>query len=321
VNLSTDQPIAQPIAQPPLIAIAGPTGSGKSGLAMALAQRWQAVIVSADSRQVYREFDIGTAKPSKADQQQVPHRLIDICEPTETLTIADYQQQAQAAIAQLQIQSTYPILVGGSGLYLDAVTKGLKIPRVPPNEALRSQFIQLGQPYCYALLQQIDPAAAGRIHANDQVRTLRALEVFYVTGQPISQQQGAAPPSYPLLYIGLACEVQALRDRLTQRTRQMVAAGLTEEVAQIMAKYGPELPLLKTLGYAEIQQYIEGELSLAEATEAIIQHSCQFAKRQRTWFRKDTRIEWFAANDKDLVAKVSDRVETFLAKNLTQATH
>jgi tRNA dimethylallyltransferase len=280
---------------------------------MAIAQHRPSVILSADSRQVYREFDIGTAKPSIADRQAVPHRLIDICEPTETLTVADYQQQAQAAIAQIhQTGEQSPLLVGGTGLYLNAVASGLKIPQVPPNLALRSQLTQLGQPHCYDLLKQIDPQASQRIHPNDQMRSLRALEVFYVTGRTISSQQGEQPPSYPILYIGLACEADVLRDRIESRTQQMIEAGFIEEVAQLIEKYGPNLPLLKTLGYAEIQQHLAKAVSLERAIELIVQHTAQFAKRQRTWFRKEPRIEWFPATDPDLGSKVIDRLERFI---------
>jgi len=300
---------------PHLIIIAGPTASGKSGLAMALAKRHPAVILSADSRQIYREFDIGTAKPSVADRQAVPHRFIDSCEPTDVLTVADYQRRAQAEIARIQSKrEQLPLLVGGTGLYINSIAKGLKIPKVAPNKGLRSQLTHLKQPYCYALLQQVDPEATQRIHRNDQVRTLRALEVFYVTGRTISSQQGEDPPSYPILYIGLECGVDELRSRITQRTHQMIEAGFAQEVATLIEKYGADLPLLKTLGYAEMQQHLAGESSLSRTIELIAQHTAQFAKRQRTWFRKEPMIEWFEANDENLVEKVNERVEVLLDK-------
>lgn len=284
---------------------------------MSLAKRWATQlpmsILSADSRQVYREFDIGTAKPSLVDRQQVPHYLVDICEPTETLTVADYQQRSQLLIAQMhQAKVQLPVLVGGTGLYVDAITKGLKIPRVPPHSTLRAQLTRLGQPYCYALLQTVDEQACDRIHPNDQVRTLRALEVYYVTGRSISSQQGENPPSYPILYMGLACDVDVLRSRITQRTHQMIDMGFVAEVAGLVEKYGADLPLLKTLGYAEIMQHLAGDINLAAATTLIIQHTCQFAKRQRTWFQKEKRIEWLTAGDTDLVDKVSKRIEDYL---------
>ena len=281
---------------------------------MAIARRFPAAILSADSRQVYKAFDIGTAKPSRIDRAEVPHYFIDICEPTDTLTVADYQQQAQTVIDQMHDRGAQvPLLVGGTGLYINAIAKGLKIPRVAPNGNLRSQLTDLGQPHCYALLQQVDPDATRRIHPNDQVRTLRALEVFYVTGRSISSQQGEDPPSYPILYIGLNCEPELLRSRITTRVHQMIEAGLVEEVKQIIEAYGPDLPLLRTLGYAEVQQYLKQEISLDEAIVLTVQHTCQFAKRQRTWFRKETQIEWFEVDDFRLEAKVLERVKRFLA--------
>ncbi len=302
---------------PSLIILTGPTASGKSSLAVAVAKQAllttrPMAILSADSRQVYREFNIGTAKPSPAEQRQIPHHLIDICEPIETLTVAGYQQRAQSIIAQMHLKGDWqPLLVGGTGLYVNAIAKGLKIPSVPPHAELRSQLAELGQPLCYALLQQVDTAACARIHPNDQVRTLRALEVYYVSGRSISSQQGEDPPGYPILYIGLTCDPDRLRSRITTRTYQMIEAGFVEEVSSLVRKYGPDLPLLKTLGYAEIKQYLTEDISLEKAIELTVQHTCQFAKRQRTWFQKEPRIEWFAADDSDLVKKVTKRIEDF----------
>ena len=295
-----------------LIVICGATSSGKSGLALEIAKRLNLVIISADSRQIYHEFDIGTAKPSIAEQKLIPHYQIDICEPTETLTLAEYQQQTQAIIEQQQENNGLPLLVGGTGLYLDAITKGLKIPRVSPQPELRSQLSNLGQTQIHAWLSQIDPIAAQKIHFNDQFRTLRALEVFYVTGIPISAQQGENPPDYPVLQIGLDCDVAVLDKRITTRTRQMVEAGLVEEVKYLCDKYG-ELPLLNTLGYAEIKQYLAGDLNLEEAIALIVTHTRQFAKRQRTWFRKNQQIKWFDNTNPDLVEGVWQKIEEFIS--------
>jgi tRNA dimethylallyltransferase len=293
----------------PLIVICGATATGKSGLAIALAQRLQSAIVSADSRLVYREFDIGTAKPSLTEQQQVPHYLIDVCEPTETMTLAEYQRQARSAIAQAPA-----LLVGGTGLYIRSIVKGLKIPQVAPHGELRSQLQALGQPQCYAFLCQVDPAAASKIHPNDTVRTLRSLEVFYVTGQRISEQQGEDPPTYPILQIGLDCfEPEALEQRIARRTEEMVAAGFVAEVAALRQKYG-NLPLLNTLGYREMGQYLAGEVSLEEAKALTVLHTRQFAKQQRTWFRADGTIAWFDADSPDLLSKVWERAQEFLAQ-------
>ena len=292
-----------------LIVICGATASGKSGLALEIAQRLDTVIISADSRQVYREFDIGTAKPTQAEQKLVPHYQIDICEPTETLTLAEYQQQTRTIIDR---QTKIPLLVGGTGLYLDSITKGLKIPRVSPQPELRSQLSALGQTQTHAWLAQVDPIAAQKIHPNDRFRTLRALEVFYVTGTPISALQGENPPDYPILQIGLDCEVEILDRRIATRTRQMIEMGLVEEVEYLCNKYGEELPLLNTLGYAEIKRYLADEIDLEQAIAQIITHTRQFAKRQRTWFRKNQQIEWFDPNSPDLIEKLWNKIEDFL---------
>jgi len=325
--------------RPGLVVICGATATGKTRLAIALAQALNSVILSADSRLVYRGFDIGTAKPTITDRQGIPHYLIDICEPTETLTVADYQTQAQALIQAQhdRLRSTRsrtspvagaaihptrdsaihptnptidpatsqhpwlgcPILVGGTGLYIQAIVKGMKIPRVPPYPELRQQLAQLGQAHCYELLTQVDPVAVTKIHANDQNRTLRALEVFYVTGQPLTVQQGEAPPPYPIVQIGLACDREVLDRRIRQRTYQMVDQGLVEEVRSLGERYGFDLPLLDTLGYAEMKRYLVGDWSLDMAIEQTILHTRQFAKRQRTWFQKDRSIHWLNAEDPD----------------------
>ncbi|BAY76593.1 tRNA delta(2)-isopentenylpyrophosphate transferase [Nostoc linckia NIES-25] len=295
-----------------LIVICGATATGKSGLALALAMRLGSVILSADSRQVYREFDIGTAKPSLAEQKLVPHYLIDICDPTDTMTVADYQQKAQALINSLPSSSPL-LMVGGTGLYIRSIVQGMKIPRVAPQNELRSQLESLGQNQLYAMLQQVDPVAAQKIHANDSVRTLRALEVYYVTGYPISELQGENPPNYPILQIGLDCDVEKLEARIQQRTEQMIANGLVAEVESLCQKYGADLSLLNTLGYQEIKQYLAGDISLDEAKELTVLHTRQFAKRQRTWFKAYPQIEWFDADDPNLLEKVWQRINEFIS--------
>lgn len=293
-----------------LIVICGATATGKSGLGLVLAMRLGSVILSADSRQVYREFDIGTAKPTLAEQKLVPHYLIDICAPTTTMTLADYQEQAQALIGAI---STEPLLlVGGTGLYIRAIVQGMKIPRVGPQPELRSQLESLGQTQLYPMLQQVDPVAAQKIHPHDLVRTLRALEVYYVTGCPISAQQGENPPNYPILQIGLDCDAERLEGRIQRRTEQMIADGLVAEVEYLCQKYGADLPLLNTLGYQEIKQYLAGEFSLEAAKELIVLHTRQFAKRQRTWFRAYPQIEWFDVDNPDLLEQVWRRVNEFM---------
>jgi tRNA dimethylallyltransferase len=322
---------------PYLIVICGATATGKSGLAISIARRLGSAIVSADSRQVYREFSIGTAKPTLSEQKQVPHYLIDLCDPTKTFTLAEYQERARQVIengSELSVaisesedpaqNSSLPdsakLLVGGTGLYIKSIVQGLKIPRVSPQPKLRSQLQSLGQVQLYGFLQQVDPVAAQKIHAHDQVRTLRALEVFYVTGRPISEQQGEYPPRYPILQIGLDCvDVESGDRRIQNRTAQMIDLGFETEVKMLCEKYGEDLPLLNTLGYREMKPYLKGKISLAEAQKTIVLHTRQFAKRQRTWFRADPRIKWFDADRPDLLEQVWHQIQNFIDNEVAKA--
>jgi tRNA dimethylallyltransferase len=293
-----------------LIVICGATATGKSALALELAQRLNTQIISADSRQVYREFDLGTAKPSLEELNLVPHYLIDICHPTTTLTLAEYQAKVQQIINS---HAHSFLLVGGTGLYIKSIVRGLKIPPVSPHPELRSQLESFSQAERYAFLSQIDPCATTKIHPRDRVRTIRALEVYYVTGKPISQQQGENPPAYPILQIGLDCDSDSLKSRITKRTEKMIELGLVTEVENLITKYGEDLPLLNTLGYRQIKQYLKGDISsLLEAKELIILETRQFAKRQRTWFNADPEIKWFNADDGNLLTRVWDKIELFL---------
>jgi tRNA dimethylallyltransferase len=305
---------SQPLSmKPALIVICGATATGKSDLALHLAERLSAPILSADSRQVYRGFDIGTAKPSQADRARVPHYLLDVCPPEVSFTVAEYQSLAQSLIADFQQQSKVPLLVGGTGLYIQSVVQGLNIPRVPPQPELRSQLQSFSQPLLYQWLQQVDAPSTAKIHPHDQVRTLRALEVFYATGVPLSSQRGSNPPTYPILQIGLEVSDPELHTTLIERrTAHMLAQGWVEEVEHIMQVYGPDLPLLQTLGYAELTQYLKGECTLEAAIAAIVLHTRQFAKRQRTWFRADPQIQRFDALDEHLGETAWSVVEPFL---------
>jgi tRNA dimethylallyltransferase len=299
-----------------LIAICGATATGKSGLAIAIAQRLGSIIISADSRQVYQDFDIATAKVSTAEQALVPHYLVSTHDPRYPITVADFQAEAQDLINKFHQRGVIPLLVGGTGLYIKSVVKGMKIPRVAPQPELRAQLASLGQGQCYQILQQVDPQAASKIHVNDPTRTIRALEVYYVTGRTISSQQGENPPNYPILQIGLDCvDLDTLTTRIKQRTYQMVELGWEQEVRYLVAKYGWDLPLLDTLGYGEMKQYLRGEISLADAIELTILHTRQFAKRQRTWFKAVPEIEWFDSDDCQLLDRVWERLQQFTITN------
>lgn len=295
-----------------LIVICGATASGKSSLALKLAERLNTFIISADSRQIYQDFDIGTAKPTLEEQKLIPHYMIDICHPRETLTVADYQAQVQNIIEQ---STSIPLLVGGTGLYIKSITRGLKIPPVAPVPELRSQLELYSQAERYSFLRQIDSVSTKKIHPHDDIRTIRALEVYYVTGKTISTLQGENPPTYPILEIGLHCDPEAINNRIKKRTAIMIKTGLVEETHQLIQKYGIDLPLLNTLGYAEIKQYLQGEISLTEAEELIVIHTRQFAKRQRTWFKRNHIIQWFDSDSLTLLEDIWLNIKDFLSTN------
>ena len=306
---------------PGTIAVVGPTAAGKTAIAIAMAQALGTEIIGADSRQIYRRFDIGTAKPTRAERDRVRHHLVDCWDPAVQRTLADYQTAARSQVAALRGAGRVPLLVGGTGLYVKAIVRGLKIPRVAPQPALRSQLANLGQAVCYGYLQRVDPAAAAKIHRNDTTRTVRALEIFYVSGRPASAQQGEEPPPYAVLQIGVDCGGSAgddatgdrLPERIEQRTAAMFAAGLVEEVRSLREAYGAALPLLQTLGYREVGQFLDGAIALDEAQRLTALHTRQFAKRQRTWFRADRSIHWIDGDDRDSIDRAIALARQFAA--------
>jgi tRNA dimethylallyltransferase len=267
---------------PGLIVILGATATGKTGLAISLATQLGLPIICADSRQVYRGMDIGTAKPSLEERVGIDHFLIDLVNPDQGFSLAEYQLEAQNLIDRFHQQSITPILVGGTGMYIKSIIHGMKIPRVSAQPQLRSQLQDLGQVYCHQLLAQVDPDTL--IHPNDQYRTLRALEVFYVTGKPLSQLQAENPPSYPILQIGLETPANH-RQLVSDRIEKMLDQGWLTEIESLQNKYGEENALLKTLGYGEMSDYLSDRTTLNEAKTKTITHTMQFAKQQRTWFR------------------------------------
>lgn len=281
------------MAKPPLVVIAGPTASGKTGLALELAERTQGVIIAADSRTVYRGFDIGTAKPTADEQARVPHRLVDVAEPTETYTVARFKTEAMAAIAQAHDQGRLPFLVGGTGFYIRGVMGGLVIPEVPPQLELQREFEALPDPH--ARLAEVDPVTAERLHPNDRVRIIRALEVHAVLGVPLSEAATREEVPYDVLYLVLDWDRDQLYERINQRVLAMVDQGLEAEVASLAERYGPDLPLLQTLGYGETLEYMAGERTMEEAIALIQQRTRNFAKRQLTWFRREEGAMWLAA--------------------------
>lgn len=301
---------------PPLLALVGQTAVGKTALSLQLAARFSGEIVSADSRLFYRGMDIGTAKPSLAERapagrQPIPHHLIDICEPDETLSLGAYQRLAYTAIQQVHGRGRLPILVGGTGQYVRAVVEGWGIPEVAPRPELRAALAALGAAEAARWLRLLDAAAAARIDARNSRRVIRALEVTLVTGRPISALQRKSPPPYTICQLGLYRERAALYARIDARVQQMMAAGLLAEVAQLRRKgYGRDLPAMSSLGYRQLWAYLEGEMTLAEAVERIQFETHRFARHQAAWFRRDDPgITWFDAARPDLETAVADFVE------------
>ncbi|MCS6845605.1 MAG: tRNA (adenosine(37)-N6)-dimethylallyltransferase MiaA [Caldilineales bacterium] len=303
---------------PPLVAIVGPTAVGKSALALEAAQRLGGEIVSADSRQIYRGMDIGTDKPTPEQRRRVPHHLLDVVEPDQVFTLAQYQRAAYNAIADIHERGRLPLLVGGTGLYVRAVLEGLHIPEVPPDPALRQEleaFAQAeGAQALHARLAALDPDAARRIDPRNVRRVVRALEVTLLTGVPISRLQQASPPPFRVLRIGLTRPRPVLYARIDRRVDAMIEAGLVEEVRRLLeAGYSPSLPALTGLGYRQIIQYLQGELSLAEAVAAIKQQTRRFVRQQATWFRlDDPQIRWFdleLASSADVIGEVQRWLE------------
>lgn len=299
---------------PQLVLITGPTATGKTALAVALAPRYNAEIVSADSRQVYRYLDIGTAKPSPAERARVPHHLLDVVDPDERFDSARFRTLARAAIADILRRGKRVFVVGGTGLYLRALTRGLcagPAADLQLRARLHEQERQAGRGFLYRWLYQVDPDAAARLHPHDTVRVVRALEVFLLTGTPLSQWQrahGYGEREFSTLTIGLVADRETLARRIAHRCYQMIAAGLVDEVRRLWERgYGPELPPLRTIGYAQIGAVLRGRCSLAEAVAEMCKETRRLAKRQLTWLRGEPQVWWCPAGQVEAVAAAIDK--------------
>ncbi len=285
----------------PVVAIVGPTAVGKTALSLRLAEALEGEIVSADSRLVYRGLDIGTAKPTPEERARVPHHLIDILDPRETLGLAQYQALAYAVIEDIQARGKLPVLVGGTGQYVRAVLEGWRVPQAPPNPRLRALLTaaMTGRvtlvPDPWRWLLALDPQAAGWIDPRNVRRVVRALEVTLTTGRPFSALRRRQPPAYAILQIGLTLPRDVLYARADARIEAMIAAGWPEEVRRLLAQgYDLSLPSMSSLGYREMARYVLGEIDLAEAVRLIRRETRRFIRHQANWFRlSDPRIHWF----------------------------
>ncbi|TSA45028.1 MAG: tRNA (adenosine(37)-N6)-dimethylallyltransferase MiaA [Deltaproteobacteria bacterium] len=304
------------IPRPRLICIVGPTGVGKTAMALELAGRWGGEIVSADSMQVYRHMDIGTAKPTPEERRRIPHHLLDVVNPDEPFDASLYIRLANGIIADLQRERKVVFVVGGTGLYIRALLGGL-IDGPGADEVLRrelkQQMNQRGKAHLYERLRTTDPLAADQIHPHDGIRIIRALEVLELTGRSIVAHQqehrfGEAP--YELLRIGLCLDRERLNDRIERRTDRMIADGLPEEVRRLLDMgYTESLKPMQSLGYRNMISFLAGQQSLEEAVRLIKRDTCRYAKRQMTWFAADREVVWLDPGDVDAASK---RIDLFL---------
>jgi tRNA dimethylallyltransferase len=292
-----------------LLVIVGPTAAGKTALALALAAHTAVEVVSADSRTVYRWMDIGTAKPSLAERALVAHHLLDVADPDELYTLADYQAQALAAIARIVARGRVPLLVGGAGLYVSAVCDGLRLPAVAPDVEFRARCEQQSLSALVAELERVDPQTAARIDRQNPRRVIRALEVHHVTGVPFSawQEHRHELPFRPV-FIGLDVDRGELYRRIDTRIDHWLASGFLEEVRGLLARgYSTTLPAMSGIGYRELAQVVLQEVPLAEATQRIKNATHAYARRQMTWFRRDQRITWLQQPSAEEVLAVARR--------------
>jgi tRNA dimethylallyltransferase len=279
-----------------LVVILGPTASGKSELAIKLAKEFNGEIVSADSRQIYKGMDIGTAKPTKKERKTIKHYLIDIKNPSQIYTVGQYKKEAIKVINKIIKMGKVPFLVGGTGLYLKAVVENLEIPGVKPDWKLRKnlelKIKTRGLKSLYDELIKIDPEAAYIVDSRNPRRLIRALEVAIKTKKPFSQQRKKGEPLFDCLEIGLSLPEKKLKEEIEKRANKMIKAGLVKEVKNLIKIYDKNLPTFDAIGYREIIDYLNREIPLTEAIKKIKKNTWHFAKRQMTWFKKEKKIHW-----------------------------
>lgn len=307
-----------------LIVIVGPTAVGKTALSLKIARQFNGEIISGDSMQVYRGMDIGTAKASPAEQREIPHHLIDIVDPDYPFSVAEFQERAEQAIRDIADRDHLPILVGGTGLYIQSVTHRYRFSEADADEKIRTRWREYGERYgkeaLHDALRRVDPESADRLHPNDVRRIIRALEIVERTGKTMTEyhqeQQRQSP--YDTLWIGLTMERDVLYERIDKRVDAMIEQGMVEEVKQLKQK-GCTLDLvsMQGLGYKEIMMVLEGEWSLEEAVNTIKQNTRRFAKRQLSWFRRIQDIHWWDMTEKTEREHKIREICQFVAGKLT----
>jgi tRNA dimethylallyltransferase len=304
-------------AEPLLIVILGPTASGKTALSLALAERFHGEIVNCDSVAMYREFEIGTAKPTAVERARAPHHLFDFVEPAGYITAGEYARLAREKLGQIKARGNVPIVVGGTGLYLRALIEGL-FPGPERSEGVRDRLrkrVELKGPgYLHRVLGKLDPEAAAKIHPNDTPKLIRAVEVCVGSREPMSEmwKQGRDPlTGFHVLRIGLDPDRNSLYDRINLRAQKMFDSGLVEETQHLLGKYGDSIWALSSLGYKQAVQLIRGEIDRPTAVLAGQQAHRNYAKRQMTWFRREPEVGWLAGFGDDL--EIQQRAVTLVA--------
>ncbi len=307
------------MSKPKVLAIAGPTASGKSELGMALAESFGGEIVCMDSMQIYRRMDIGTAKPTAAERAKIPHHLVDIREPDQAYSVAQYAEDAKAAISNILARGRVPILVGGTGFYLRALTHGLHLGGVPSDPKLRERLKDeagdaAGRKRLHERLQTVDPVSAERLHINDVARVSRALEVYELTGNPISAlEQPAYDSPYEFLIFGTELERAALYSRIDARVDRMMADGLPDEVKALLGEgISPRAQAMQGIGYKELVPVFSNHDPLEHAVSDIKRNSRRYAKRQLTWFRRDNAVHWLDMAEKTVHTQAVNIAKAFL---------
>lgn len=299
---------------PQILVIVGPTASGKSALAIKLARKFNGEIVSADSRQIYRGMDIGTAKPNVKELTAVPHHPINIKNPNEDYTVAEYKRDAMGAIRNILHRKKLPILVGGSGLYIRAVIDNLDMPKTAADNGLRGklekELEEKGLLRLFQKLIELDPEAAYIVDYKNPRRVVRALEVAIKTGKPFSAQRRKGEPLFDALVIGLNPPKEELRRKINTRVEKMLRAGLVDEVKELVKKYGADCRAFDAIGYREIIGYLNRKTTIAEAAELIKKNTAAYAKRQMTWFKKYGAVKWITG-----FSGANKGISVFLGKN------
>jgi tRNA dimethylallyltransferase len=309
------------LKQPLVLAIVGPTASGKTPASLLLAERLNGEIISADSRQIYKYLDIGTAKPARADRKRVKHYFIDVLEPDEEYSAGQFAKEARHVVAKILERRKLPILVGGSGLYVKSVIDGLfegagKDPEV--RARLADQLVREGVEGLFEGLKKVDPVTAAKMTEVKPRRVIRALEVYYITGKPLSEfhAEQETKPEFTAIQVGLNWKRQELYDRINQRVDRMISDGLVDEVRSLRARgYDRRLNALNTVGYKEMFDYLDGSRSLEDTITLIKRNSRRFAKRQLTWFRADKRIQWVSMSRTKMLSEVESEIGQILGRH------